>query len=312
MSRRLSDYERLQQLLLEAEQLFESEHGVEVQGRRIKLRPVGFEADLQYVQREAVETPATFIINHLSSVEAVSREFKLSGRITFDNQPHAMSDESEEVMQRWSEQNLQPSTPGVAAGGPKPRTDQVCVYTEVHGEGNRRRLAFVIEDKPAHKLSTAMLRMGLRPLDIRKDVIDRVTVPTSEDQEAHIQYHSDRLVAAAITQIFSYMIEGGVQYGYITTGEAIVFLHVPSDDPSTVRYHLVEPRADVEAQIEAYPDNAYSHCTALGQVLAFSLLALESKAKPNDWQQRVIEQLTPWAVDYDAMLPPTASMIDLR
>ncbi|KAI9827435.1 MAG: hypothetical protein M1832_004784 [Thelocarpon impressellum] len=277
------------------------------------MRPVGFEADLMYVQREAVETPATFIINHLSSVEAVSREFKLGGRIAFDNQPHALSEGSEEVVQRRSEQNLQPSTPGVVAGGSKqPRTDQVCVYTEVQGEGSRRRLAFVIEDKPAHKLSLSILRMGLHPMDIRKDVIDRVTVPTSADQEAHLQYHSDRLVAAAITQIFSYMIEGGVQYGYITTGEAIVFLHVPSDDPSTVCYHLVEPRADVEAQIEAYPDDEYSHRTALGQVLAFSLLTLESRTRPNDWKQRVIDQLTPWAVDYDAMLPPTCSIINLR
>jgi hypothetical protein len=36
-----------------------------------------------------------------------------------------------------------------------------------------------------------------------------------------------RLIAAVVTQIFSYMMDSGVRYGYICTGEAFVFLHIP-------------------------------------------------------------------------------------
>ena len=279
--------------------VFENENALENQGRRIMLRPVGFESDLMHVQREAVETPATLIINHLSSVDAVSREFKLGGRIAFDNQPHALSDESKEVIQSRGQQSLEPSTPGVLDGRSRPRTDQVCVYTEANGVATRRRLAFIIEDKAPHKLPIAMLRKGLHRMNVREDVIDQPGIPTDEDDL--LQYHADRLVAAAVTQIFSYMIEGGVRYGYITTGEAFVFLHIRSNDPTTVRYHLVQPRADVEAQASVHPDD-YAHRTALGQVLAFSLLALESKSKPNNWQQSVIDKLTPWKEDFDAIL----------
>ncbi len=71
-------------------------------------------------------------------------------------------------------------------------------------------MALITEDKPAHKLSLAMLRIGLGSLDVRKDVIDRVTVPTTADHEALLQHQADQLVAAAITRIISHMIEGGV------------------------------------------------------------------------------------------------------
>ncbi|WQF77019.1 hypothetical protein CDEST_02033 [Colletotrichum destructivum] len=40
------------------------------------------------------------------------------------------------------------------------------------------------------------------------------------------------------------MIGKGIKYGYVCTGEAFVFLHIP-DDPTTVRYHVCVPNLDV-------------------------------------------------------------------
>ena len=54
-----------------------------------------------------------------------------------------------------------------------------------------------------------------------------------------------RLITAVITQIFSYMIRVGLQYGYVCTGEAFIFLKI-TDDPSTVYYYLSIPNQDVE------------------------------------------------------------------
>ncbi|KAI9828987.1 MAG: hypothetical protein M1832_000010 [Thelocarpon impressellum] len=248
--------------------------------------------------KETIETTATFIINHLSTVEAVRHEFELSGSIVFEGHPHAISETNEEVLQRRRQQVLQTSTPLVTVNGSGP----VRVFTDVDDKGIHRRLAFVIEEKPLYKLTLDHLRTGLRPMDLRTDVIDRILMPAVGDHVGQFQYQSDRLVAAVITQIFSYMIEGGVRYGYIITGEAIVFLHIPSDDPSTIYYHLADPRTDVEAQMEAFDGVDYSHQTALGQVLAFSLLALGSNSNTNAWRQAAMGQLTPWEVDSDAIL----------
>ncbi|WQF90591.1 hypothetical protein CDEST_15605 [Colletotrichum destructivum] len=40
------------------------------------------------------------------------------------------------------------------------------------------------------------------------------------------------------------MIGKGIQFGYVCTGEAFIFLHIP-DDPTTVRYHVCVPNMDV-------------------------------------------------------------------
>ncbi|KAH7137640.1 hypothetical protein EDB81DRAFT_608665, partial [Dactylonectria macrodidyma] len=83
------------------------------------------------------------------------------------------------------------------------------------------------------------------------------------------QYHADRLTASAVTQTYHYIIEGGLGYGLLTTGEAIVFLRVDWEEPETLYYHLAEP----SPKVVAYP-NHFHVCTAVGQYLAFSLMAL--------------------------------------
>jgi hypothetical protein len=72
-------------------------------------------------------------------------------------------------------------------------------------------------------------------------------------------FQSMRLITAIITQIFSYMIQIGVLYGYICTGEAFKI----TDDPSTVYYYLSIPNEDVEQANDR-------HRTAVAQVLAFA------------------------------------------
>ena len=205
---------------------FERNITVEDRGEDVKMQPLGYESDLRHLQRDTIERPVTYILNHLGSLNAVCKEFNIRGFISFKDHPQAMSERSEEVQSRIS-----PSNP------PAPRTDQMCVYNNVD---NHRNLAFVIEDKLPHKLTLAHLRMGLRSMDFRKDVIDRHTVPRSDDEVARLQYYSDQLVATVITQIYSYMINGGVRYGYVTTGQAFVFLHIPADDPTVIQYHLAE------------------------------------------------------------------------
>ena len=98
-------------------------------------------------------------------------------------------------------------------------------------------------------------------------------------------------MAKVVTQAFHYMIEGGIRFGYITTGEAFVFLRIAKDDPSTLHYHLVEPLADINAQNKTFPETqSFLYRTAVAQVMAFSLLALEST--PRNQERRTDAKIT--------------------
>jgi hypothetical protein len=77
---------------------------------------------------------------------------------------------------------------------------------------------------------------GLGEMDV-----DEV-VEVGEDDSVAIRCR--RLVAAVITQGYSYMVRAGVEYGEIYTAEATIFLRIP-DDPSTVYYALSVPKGDV-------------------------------------------------------------------
>ncbi|PYH64006.1 uncharacterized protein BO88DRAFT_458501 [Aspergillus vadensis CBS 113365] len=87
------------------------------------------------------------------------------------------------------------------------------------------------------------------------------------DQEGKtFEFYAARLVAAMVTQIFSYMIDSGVRYSYICTGEAF---------------------ADGELRL---------HRTAIGQVPAFTLQAL-AIGPATRWHVMAHDQLITWKVE---------------
>ena len=74
------------------------------------------------------------------------------------------------------------------------------------------------------------------------------------------------------------MIDNGVNYGYVCTGEPFVFLHIPKNDPTVIKYFLCIPNQDVQAD-----DECRLQRTAIGQVLAFTLQALVAEAPSQEW-----------------------------
>ncbi|TLD03388.1 uncharacterized protein PgNI_12346 [Pyricularia grisea] len=224
-------------------------------GKRISVRSISDEKTLESFLHSSVEDPVKAIIDQLKQVENLRNTFELGG-IIFENHPYAISDLAEEVVYRDTP-STPPATPNHSLDLNRLRPDQICVY--------RSDNAY----KPPHKLTAPHLRLGLRPMNIYKEVVNRKTTPTSMDPDARFQYHAERLTAAAITQTYHYMIEGGLEYGLLTTGEAIVFLKIDWSEPGTLLYHLAEPNAEVLA----HPSH-FHLCTAVGQYLAFSLVAL--------------------------------------
>ncbi len=125
--------------------------------------------------------------------------------------------------------------------------------------------------------------------------MNRKTTPNEES--AKFRDKAERLVGAAITQIFSYMIDCGLQYGYICSGEAFIFLHIPREDPTTILYYLSTPNDDVGESTEWQPDSDKPnklHLTAVARVLIFCLQTLSSKPLSQEWRTKVTEELEKW------------------
>lgn len=113
-----------------------------------------------------------------------------------------------------------------------------------------------------------------------------------------------RLVAVVITQAFSYMVRVGVEYGCVCTGEAYIFLRV-EDDARTVHYVLSVPKGDVGETTGWTPDSEGAnrlHLTAVGQMLAFTLQALKTPPRNQQWRTEAALQLSSWEVVYNELL----------
>ncbi|KAI6386420.1 hypothetical protein MCOR24_011298 [Pyricularia oryzae] len=269
-------------------------------GRRISGRRIADEKTLESFLHSSVEDPVRAIIDQLREVEEVRGAFDLGNGIIFENHAHAISDVAEEVVYRDTP-STPPATPDHGLGLNRLRPDQICVYRSDNAGSERRTMIYVSEYKPPHKLSAPHLRLGLRPMNVHTEVVNRKTIPTSVDPDARFQYHAERLTAAAITQTYHYMIEGGLEYGLLTTGEVIVFLKIDWREPETLLYHLAEPTAEVLA----HPTH-FHLCTAVGQYLAFSLMAMglpgEQGLHGQDERRQAIEKLQTWTEDFETTL----------
>lgn len=99
------------------------------------------------------------------------------------------------------------------------------------------------------------------------------------------------------------MVSAGLEYGYVCTGEAYVFLQVP-EDPTTVHYYLSVPNRDVGERTGWSDDAASStsnclHLTAMGQVLAFALQAFQSRPRSQHWRAKAQESLKTWEFSFE-------------
>ena len=269
-------FERIYEYIPRDTELFSSTQYLTELGQDLYNRPLASEKDLEAYQRLAVKRPITHIISYLQRIKEARHAFDLGEGIIFENHANTLSDSNEEVQQ--SLQDLRISSKGLdSRSNPKPRNaDQICVYKEADGT---RSLCIVVEYKPSHKLSVFNLRAGLLRADkgflnIPEDVINRITIPT--DPEDKFVYHSEWLTAAALTQTYVYMVENGLEYSKVVTGEADIFLQLKEDEPHILYYYLAEPNIEAEAQDEA---DILLCRTAVSQTLTFSLMALDSKPR---------------------------------
>lgn len=280
--------------------------------RTIERRAVSSEADLAYMERLTVETPIISIIENLREFKDLRKEFNIRGSINFFNHKNTMSSAAEvEEAKAYSQDRLHtpPSPPPKTIpseqeseeenkspkGHQGTAADIFCIYNIDNTGYNIPVL--VAEYKAPHKVSLEEIYQGLSEMDLNE-----VTTAELNDKMTAMEKITTlctQIIAALVTQAFSYMIGLGVQYGYVCTGQAFIFLFV-EDDPRICNYFLSVPSRDVGEVGEWDSSNLDKpnklHLTAVSQVLAFTLLAMQSHPKDRNWQESARDTLEIWDV----------------
>ncbi|KAK4119690.1 hypothetical protein N657DRAFT_666476 [Parathielavia appendiculata] len=264
------------------------------------------EHGLRYYERDTVENAVQKLVDAVYENPVLRASIGLRGTVTFESHTNLGTvDGSLSVPPEPAP--ISGSSAGEAALAPPAavrkrrrvakgkgkgnRADQFCIYRTSDGANIP---ATAIEYKAPHKLSQDELVTGLVPeIQPERDVINR-------DGDG-FAFAAKALATAVVTQLFSYMVGRGIQYSYVCTGQAFVFLHIP-DDPTMVYYYVCVPNQDVLDH-----DENRLHRTAVAQVFAFVVQALRASPPPLSWHDAAAD-LDTWAVEYDDVLskiPPS-------
>lgn len=277
-----------------AKQLFSPLGYLSRRGSEIR-KHVRSEMDLHHFDMGSVRQPLTSIIENLYENSHLRQVFDLRGTIDMENHANTLVDEDDDGLPRPSvklRKTSEVATSTTQLKSSRPLADEFCVYNQ--GE-HKKVPAFVVEIKPPHKVQLGVIEAGLQDMDV-----DEV-IKLSPDEPVEIT--AQRFMAGIITQPFSYMIQGGLEYAYICTGEAFIFLHISDDDPTTVYYYLSVPGNEVgeTTGFSATDPDAHNrlHLTAVGQVLAFTLQALRTPVRPQSWRALAEKKLKIWDLSYE-------------
>ncbi|KAJ5993340.1 hypothetical protein N7451_009064 [Penicillium sp. IBT 35674x] len=264
----------------QAPRLFSSLLALDGLVRRLVRKPLSSEQELEAYERFAVEEHVHDIITELCKIPAARNEFGLGDGIQFSNHTNTLN---ENQATEASESQI--------SSIHHPRPDQFCIHRV---DGNTNTLLTSVEYKPPHKLSVAALRLGLRPMDLWKDLVRSNKIPT--DQEAKLRYNAERLVCSAIVQEYHVMIQEGLEYSYVTNGIARVLLRVPRDKPSTLYYFFCDPNSEVDLEGDFISNLSK---TSVARVLCLCLMAFHSPVRGQEWRNRVHPNIPIWMTSFD-------------
>ncbi|RTE73411.1 hypothetical protein BHE90_012162 [Fusarium euwallaceae] len=243
-------------------------------------KPIGDETFLRFFMRDSFEKPVAHIISELAKIENVREAFGLEDGIEFTEKQDFVID-----------------TSGAAYDGhmPFPCTPGSYVDRKDEASSAQLQVVCVVEWKLPHMLTTPRLRAGLREMDVFEEVANRESMlPACGDSTARFRYHAEKLTAYALTDAYDQMINEGLKYGLVTTGEATVLLKVNWDEPGTLYYHLAEFGPEVMGYLSDVPI-----CTAVGQHLAFILMILGQQSQhTREERRRAVAGLKTWKADF--------------
>ena len=188
--------------------VFHSSDYLQIEGEHVAENELASRRDGYFFMHKTMGIPMTKIMQHLQSLAAVRDIFDLPQEFSFKTRGNSFSD-----------YHLIES-----------QAHQFCVYKNVEGVD---KVVLVAEFKPPHELPLKQLRclLGSNRHETKLDaIINRIMFPSRDGKDAHDDEKAEDEMSAVITRTFSYMVRSETQYGYISTGEALVFLHIKLED----------------------------------------------------------------------------------
>lgn len=259
-----------------AKRLFTSRNGLNSIRDHLQERPIASEDNVKEFRASAVETIIARMVHNICEDSQLMAHLHLKKTIIFNNHTNSLIDDTTGTRE-------QPT-----------KADRICHYSSDSTENSR--ILVVIEYKAAHKLTLRMLKLVLAPdSNIAQDIDIKQDVPTETDPQDDVERfeaNARLYVTAALCQAWRYMIDAGLEFSCVETGEATVFLKIDEANPGTLYHYLSIPQQDVD------PENVnilffHAH-TAVAQLFSFILMAVKSERRSQDWRDRAVEQAELW------------------
>ncbi|CVL09307.1 uncharacterized protein FMAN_15474 [Fusarium mangiferae] len=187
---------------------------------RSLLRPVSSEIGPRNCERDVVEHAVQKLMDVTYNDSSLRSYLDLDRTVTFESHTNlGITDDSpSESMEQVSIGSRPPSRitrQYRKTRGKGNRGGQFCIYRT---SDDQNITVIAIEYKAPHKSRRGEIVIGLA-LEIQPDC-DVI----NQEGEGY-EFAATRLATDVVTQLFSYMIGKGIQYGYIDTEETYVFLH---------------------------------------------------------------------------------------
>lgn len=136
---------------------------LEEHARQFSLRPISSEQGVETYERIAVEVYVRDIIAELCKIDATRDEFGLGDGVWFDNHKNSFDPND------GGEGNASQSS-----SIHHPRPNQFCIHRT---DGNVTALLTTVKYKLFYKLPKATIRLGLRPMNLYKDIVRSNKIP---------------------------------------------------------------------------------------------------------------------------------------
>ncbi|CAK7228839.1 hypothetical protein SCUCBS95973_007016 [Sporothrix curviconia] len=254
------------------------------------------EMDLRPFLRSAVEKPAASIVTQYL---AKTRHATLS-RFKFRNSSYGMD-----------LRGLGADVAEATGDGGRPKKKRIPSPVKTIGKPDRWGFAthrsgqeidthvLVGEYKAAHKLRATKLEAVLAQSpatnffaaaaredeQTNQDDLEAAAATTTTTNTQTTTRNGRIFVARVLCQAYHYMISSGLEYGYVASGEALVFLRVPENDANTLYYFwraFASPARGAVSRPASVPTRPPQN-TAAAYLASLALLGLQSSKRPKAW-----------------------------
>ncbi|PHH54445.1 hypothetical protein CFIMG_002895RAa [Ceratocystis fimbriata CBS 114723] len=265
---------------------FLSQSDIEAVVRNTSCMVIDSESSLGSFQTIHLENPLTTIAEQLQSIPEARRV------LADTSSPFFRSSTNNEFIDLFEEERFAQETSSMLDIS-RLQPSRVCLAkTNTGANAEVERLAYIVKCKSPAIFTMHRIRAAMRPMDLAREVINKNDTPT-DDTELFV-HQSTHHVAAAVVETYECMIRGGLEYGLLTTGEAYIFLKIDWANPKVVYYHVADPES------EARENGDGTFLSAIAQVLAFSLIALNAPIHDLDTRNRVMDALPTWGANSEA------------